>query len=242
MPRRSSLKKGPSSFPREFGGRRRRRRASIGVCEDISESASRPGDDDDDSRPPDHNNDGQKVQQRRRRSISFEDHVTVRQVAPASALAGSADAIWINEAEYEAIRNGIVRIVEAAHGAVDGGGNGGGGGTADDDGSPACTIGRDCTVTTADGLLNDCSRGLERLFAPEIAQLKRVQAVECVLQEQYLQREMGDYDEDVLAKIYKYSTMRSRVEASRRAGEDAREAEEYLEPQRRMMMHRRASM
>jgi hypothetical protein len=214
IPRRSSLK---SYCSEEDQQRRRRmiqrRRASIGVCEEIIQV-----------RLPTH-----EKPVWRRRSIFFHGDVVVHQVTPASSLAGSTDALWINDDEYDEIKDRVLEIVETVHVARRG------------------ARGRKATTTpstpSSSSSSKYCSRGLEKLLSPEIVQLKKMQAVECVMQEQFLQRKMGDYNEEVLAKIYKYSTMRSRLEACKRAGEDAKEAEEYLRPYRTMFPpHRRASI
>jgi hypothetical protein len=208
MPRRSSLK--TSCIGEDQQRRRRmiqRRRASIGACEEIIQVKLHA-----------HNH-----PVTRRRSISFHNDVVVHQVPTASSLAGSADALWINDEEYDEIQNKVLQIVETVRLARDGAAGG--------------------AKASTPSTLKYCSRGLERLLMPEIVQLKKMQAVECVMHEQFLQREMGDYDEEILANIYKYSTMRSQLEACKRAGNDAKEAEEYLRPHRTVFApHRRASM
>jgi len=81
------------------------------------------------------------------------------------------------------------------------------------------------------GVLNGkkyCTRGLEKFMTPEATEVKKHQAWDSVLNEQFLQRKDGEYDEETLANIYKFSTKRSQSEASKRANQDAVAAEAYL--------------
>jgi len=65
-------------------------------------------------------------------------------------------------------------------------------------------------------------------MTPEATEVKKHQAWDSVLNEQFLQRKDGEYDEETLANIYKFSTKRSQSEASKRANQDAAAAEAYL--------------
>jgi hypothetical protein len=86
-----------------------------------------------------------------------------------------------------------------------------------------------------------CMRGLERLMAPEETKVKRHQAWDSIFNEQYLQRREGGFDEDHMANVYKYSTLRSQVAATKRANTDALEVENYMKDTRHSY-HRRMSM
>mmetsp|Transcript_18906 Transcript_18906/g.33310 ORF Transcript_18906/g.33310 Transcript_18906/m.33310 type:complete len:425 (-) Transcript_18906:79-1353(-) len=153
---------------------------------------------------------------RRRRSISFREDVAVQQVTPAVAMVERPDDLWIQEDELAMNAEKILLLLQSVDTAeVDIDKNG------------------DFSVNGK----SYCSRGLEQYFSPELAQMKRLQALQCVMNEQHLQRQVGDYDEETLANIYKYSTLRSQREASLRACRDAEEAESYLHKQ-----SRRASM
>merc|ERR1719148_44175 len=81
------------------------------------------------------------------------------------------------------------------------------------------------------GVLNGkkyCTRGLEKFMTPEATEVKKHQAWDSVLNEQFLQRKDGEFDEESVANIYMYSTKRSRKQAFQRASLDAVASEAYL--------------
>jgi hypothetical protein len=162
----------------------------------------------------------EKEPTKRRRSITFKEDVFIQEVTPAVALAERPDDLWMREDELGMISEKIVLLLDSVST---------GDATIDQNG--------DLSVNGR----SHCSRGLERHLAPDLAEVKRRQAVECVMNEQFLQRQVGDYDENALANIYKYSTLRSQREAFLRASRDAMEAEDYLNSTR-IKCHRRASM
>jgi hypothetical protein len=90
------------------------------------------------------------------------------------------------------------------------------------------------------GPRRDSVRGLERLMDPESTYVKRDVAYAAVFNEQYLQSKEGIVEEDYMARLYKFSTMRSRKDAEIRAKEDSQEVSQYLESTRRRW--RRSSM
>lgn len=53
-------------------------------------------------------------------------------------------------------------------------------------------------------------------MTPERTEVKKRQAWDNVLNEQYLQQQDGEHDEEQLAMMYKHSTTRSQVEAAKR--------------------------
>jgi hypothetical protein len=146
----------------------------------------------------------------RRRSITFDESVSVQQVEPVKSLTDNPEALWFQENEYDFIKMKTKALLNK--------------------------VGLDGTV---DGK-KYCTRGLEKWMTPEITQVKKRQAWDNVLNEQYLQRQDGEFDDEQLALMYKHSTARSQLEASRRAQGDAEEAAGYLKSTRRAF--RRMSM
>jgi hypothetical protein len=159
----------------------------------------------------------------RRRSICFEENVSVQQVIPAASLAEDPKALWLQDSEYDFITTKIMTMVEHVRHS-----------------DAIVTIDPNGDISI-NGTCYD-SRGLEHLLVPEISDLKRTRALDCVLHEQFLQRQVGDYDEDSLANIYKFTTVRSQREATHRAHQDAKVADQYLESTRTKFRHRRTSM
>ena len=210
MPRRSSLKGSSGSSPP-------RRRNSITTRIEVS----LPG------------NGGQKTT--RRRSISFNEKTRVRQVEPTKNLAHDPEKLWFQDHEYDEIRGNIMAQVQAQaminehasttkkkksrlgfkrwsknKGKESSSSSSRKPHSDDEDKEPKTTI-----------------RGLEKLLTPDEMVVKKAQATDCVLNEQFLQRRMGEFDDESIAVIYKYSTKRSSIEAAERAMRDAEEAEEY---------------
>ena len=138
---------------------------------------------------------------RRRRSITFDNDVDVQKIEPIKSLAGKdgSKSLWFQENEYETIKTKTLALLDRV----------------------------DPTSGIIDGK-KYCTRGLEKFMTPEATEVKKHQAWDSVLNEQFLQRKDGEYDEETLANIYKCSTRRSSTEASKRAVEDAVAAEAYL--------------
>lgn len=136
----------------------------------------------------------------RRRSITFDDNVDIKSIEPIRLLSpGGAQSLWYQENEYETIKLKTLALLDR--------------------------------VDHASGVVDGkkyCTRGLEKFMSPEATEVKKHQAWDAVLNEQFLQRKDGEFDEETLANIYKFSTQRSRKEASRRASRDAEASEAYL--------------
>ena len=136
----------------------------------------------------------------RRRSITFDDNVNIESIEPIRLLSpGGAQSLWYQENEYETIKLKTLALLDR--------------------------------VDHASGVVDGkkyCTRGLEKFMSPEATEVKKHQAWDAVLNEQFLQRKDGEFDEETLANIYKFSTQRSRKEASRRASRDAEASEAYL--------------
>jgi len=144
---------------------------------------------------------GQRTPVQRRRSIAFDKEVNVQKVEPVKFLATNGpQSLWFQENEYETIKIKTLALLDRIDHS-----------SGDVDGKKYCT------------------RGLEKFMTPEATEVKKHQAWDSVLNEQYLQRKDGEFDEETLANIYRYSTKRSQSEASQRANVDAEHAEAYLE-------------
>lgn len=148
---------------------------------------------------------------KRRTSLTFSEENTVNPIEPAKNLARSPEDLWFQDHEMQQIRKKVSALI---HMTEDG-----------------------CTPHNGKRY---CMRGLERLVEPELVAVKRNQAWETVFMEQYLQQCEGIVEEDHLANLYKFSTLRSRKDAEIRAMEDAKEVEKYLRAERQM--YRRMSM
>merc|ERR1711865_310201 len=138
---------------------------------------------------------------RRRRSITFDNDVDVQKIEPIKSLAGKdgSKSLWFQENEYESIKTKTLALLDRV----------------------------DPTSGIIDGK-KYCTRGLEKFMTPEATEVKKHQAWDSVLNEQFLQRKDGEYDEETLANIYMYSTKRSRKQAFQRASLDAVASEAYL--------------
>ncbi|KAL3909948.1 MAG: hypothetical protein SGARI_002353, partial [Bacillariaceae sp.] len=139
---------------------------------------------------------------RRRRSITFQENVDVKQVEPVKSLAEEPEKLWFKDNEYDLMRTKIMTMIDHIQMSGDPSG-------IDEHGG-----------ISVNGKTY-CYRGLENYFNPELAHLKTVRARGSVMDEQFLQREEGDFDEETMASIYKLNSMRSQREASQRACQDA---------------------
>lgn len=150
----------------------------------------------------------------RRRSINFDESVKVRKVKPVKSLTKRPEKLWVTDDEMDDIRQQIASIV-AERSRYDE--------THDIDDS--------CSSTEVESV---DIRGLEKLLSPQRTQVKKVQAWDTVLNEQFLQKSEGEFDEEAIAAMYGLSTRRSQREAVRRASKDAEEIAEYLESARQI--------
>lgn len=142
---------------------------------------------------------GHRTPVQRRRSIVFDKEVDVQNIEPVRCLATNGpQSLWFQENEYETIKIKTLALLDR--------------------------------VDHSSGVIDGkkyCTRGLEKFMTPEATEVMKHQAWDSVLNEQFLQRNDGEFDEDSLANIYKYSTKRSQSEASKRANQDAEVAEAY---------------
>jgi len=145
---------------------------------------------------------GRRDPVKRRRSITFDNDVNVQKIEPVQFMAKDGPKeLWFQENEYETIKIKTLALLDRVG----------------DHNSSGVVNGK-----------KYCTRGLEKFMTPEATEVKKHQAWDSVLNEQFLQRKDGEYDEETLANIYKYSTKRSQSEASKRANQDAAAAEAYL--------------
>jgi len=143
---------------------------------------------------------GQSKPVERRLSITFNDNVEIQSIEPIRLLsAGGSQSLWYQENEYETIKLKTLALLDRV----------------------------DHSSGVVDGK-KYCTRGLEKFMSPEASDVKKHQAWDAVLNEQFLQRKDGEFDEETLSNIYMYSTQRSRKEAFRRACLDAEASEAYL--------------
>jgi len=134
------------------------------------------------------------------RSIAFNDKIDVHNIESIRLQApGGSQSLWYQEKEYETIKLKTLALLDRV----------------------------DHTSGVVDGK-KYCTRGLEKFMAPEATEVKKHQAWDSVLNEQFLQRKDGEFDEETLANIYMYSTKRSRMEALKRARLDAEASEAYI--------------
>lgn len=162
------------------------------------------------SLPPSKKGEGRQMI-KRRTSLTFNDETIVTPIEPAKNLARSPEDLWFQDEEMQQIRKKVSALINKT-----------------EDG-----------YTPHNGK-RYCMRGLERMMEPEVVAVKRSQAWDTVFKEQYLQKCEGVFEEDHLANLYTFSTLRSKKDAEARASEDAKEVENYLRDARRM--YRRMSM
>jgi hypothetical protein len=154
---------------------------------------------------------GKRQPVQRRRSITFNEEVKVQSVVPAKLMTEHPEDLWFQEQEYHAIKTKTVALIQRV------------------------------SLDRKVGDKKYCTRGLEKWMEPENLKIKKRLAWDNVLNEQYLQRHDGEFDDEQIALMYKNSTARSQLEAAKRAKQDAEEAQLYLHSARRKM-NRRMSM
>jgi len=137
----------------------------------------------------------------RRRTIRFDSNINILNIDPIRLLATDGPkSMWYQESEYEVIKFKTLALLDR--------------------------------VDHSSGIIDGkkyCTRGLEKFMTPETTEVKKHQAWDSVLNEQFLQRKDGEFDEGTIANIYKYSTNRSKKEALKRAKLDAEASEAYLQ-------------
>jgi hypothetical protein len=159
---------------------------------------------------------GDSESARRRQSISFNEGVNVFIVHPITSLTDKPESLWLQDEEISYIQQQITSLVKDKTRYRD---------------THDC---RDSSVQSGSNDGECCTRGLERMLQPERTKIKRCQAWDTVFNEQYLQRQDGEFDDESIAVMYGHATRRSQREAERRGSKDAEEIESYLRSTRRM--------
>lgn len=205
MPRRSSLK-GSSPYSRN-------RRASIGASTATSTATiiENNNEDEDEVKRITEVQKGKRIIEvqlpgrrgsiARRSSITFNEDVNVRKITPAKTLTkeGTPDSLWFQENEYSKIQKKCRALLQKvdANGVVDG--------------------------------KKYCTRGLERYMTTSAQEREGMKygAWDSVLIEQRLQRREGTFDDESVARLYKYTSVKSVMEATLRANLDAAEVASF---------------
>jgi hypothetical protein len=136
----------------------------------------------------------------RPKSIGFDQRVSVRMIIPAKDLSLDPESLWFQEEELQLIAAKTVALIRHV-------------GRAGDSPSPSKKY---------------CLRGLEKYINPGATQMKRHKARGSVLDEQSLQRQQDIVNPEQLAAMYKLQTLPCRMEACKRASQDARDVAAYL--------------
>ena len=154
---------------------------------------------------------GQDQPVKRRTSISFDEKVKVKSVSPVSQMTDRPEELWFQDDEYDRMKQKSFEIVDRVELGMTGG-------------------------------KKYCTRGLEKLMQKnqEASMIKKYDAWDAVLNEQFSQRESGTFNDVNIANALRFKTMNSQREANLRAQGDADEIEKYVRTTRRMM--RRMSM
>jgi hypothetical protein len=154
---------------------------------------------------------GQRDPVRRRTSISFDHYDEVAEVEPIKDLTDEPEKLWFQPKEYDMIR------------------------------AKACLI---TDLATAGGCDVDdkrlCTRGLEPHIHRDTVLQEQFMAKRSVLVEQAHQRNMGIFDDEVVAKIYQLTSMSSATRASSLAQHDYEVAEKHTRSTRKFL--RRSSV
>lgn len=139
---------------------------------------------------------------RRRTSISFDDSTTeVREVQPLTELTDRPEDLWFQQEEYNLIRE-KARLLT----------------------SIACSSSDDAEQLERKRL---CLRGLESHINAAYVEHEQMLAWKSVFYEQYYQRKDGEYDDEIVARLYEMATLPSRARALERAQGDVKEAEKH---------------
>jgi hypothetical protein len=142
----------------------------------------------------------------KRNSITFNESVYVRNVAPISSLTDEPEALWIQNDEYREMKQKMKRLANLV-----------------DTGS---TGGRNYCVRGLEGLMK--SNAQPRMNTKD-------QAWDSVLDEQCRQEDQEIFDDETLANSYKLTSIGTKMVAAQRAKEDELAIEEYTRSTRLMM-------
>ena len=143
---------------------------------------------------------------KKRTSISFAESTDVKEVQSVSDMVEDSKRLWFQSSEYEGIQEKIFDMVEAAK--------------------------KSHKDKTARPSWVDL-RGLEPVIDRSIAE-SRKEATSSLIDEHKALKKQGRYDEEYLRDVYMFSSVDAQIRAEERAGNDAKEVEEYLKLTRKM--------
>ena len=144
---------------------------------------------------------GRRESIKRRISITFNEDVNVRKIQPVSKVKGAnKEELWFQDQEYSIIKKKTKALIEK----VD-----------------------------ENGIVNGkkyCTRGLEKYMQDPVERVQgKYDAWDSVLEEQELQRKTNNYHEsdENIARLYKYTSTMSIIQATQRATYDAEEVASF---------------
>merc|ERR1711957_302553 len=144
---------------------------------------------------------GRRESIKRRISITFNEDVNVRKIQPVSKVKGAnKEELWFQDQEYSIIKKKTKALIEK----VD-----------------------------ENGIVNGkkyCTRGLEKYMQDPVERVQgKYDAWDSVLEEQELQRKTNNYHEsdENIARLYKYTSTMSIIQATQRAAYDAEEVASF---------------
>eukprot|EP00934_Nitzschia_sp_Nitz4_P007488 Nitzschia sp. Nitz4//scaffold4_size323378//290485//291216//NITZ4_000712-RA/size323378-processed-gene-0.312-mRNA-1//1//CDS//3329553555//7478//frame0 len=143
---------------------------------------------------------GHRKPVRRRTSISFEGEVQVKEVRPVGELTDQPERLWFQAEEYNVIREKAIFVTELA------------------------STGADKLLASEKKL---CTRGLESHIDKDSVDMEQYIAWRSVFEEQFYQRQDGQFDDEAVAKMYEMASLPSRLRALERAQGDVKDAERH---------------
>lgn len=154
---------------------------------------------------------------KRRTSISFEENENqTKEVKPILNMVDNPNQIWFQKEDYATIKQDIDLLLKNN--------------SQNEENSFKKSAKEESTTSesiASELQVSECTRGLEPLL-DESMQEARIQANTSVLEEYSMQRNRGEYNEDILRQIYSFYTIDSHVEATHRADLDQQEIQNYL--------------
>lgn len=142
---------------------------------------------------------------RKQRSISFCNDVKVRSVNSFTDMDGLSDELWFKDEDYEGMVKSSMEIVDKVKESEEM---------------------KDTSEHEED------ARGLEKFIEADQVLENKYWAWDTVLDEQETQREMGYWNDDMIAEAYQSSTADAAKAAAERAKRDQKDIDEYLQSAR----------
>lgn len=141
----------------------------------------------------------------KRRSITFSDDDTVHSFTSKNQDDDVTRQLWFRQGEYRHIENNIRKIVQDSRYSKE----------------------RPTWLDTE-------TRGLEGALDATIGE-ERHNVIQSVLEDQKQQKEMGVFDEEMIASTYQYNSMDAQLMAADRGKKDEEEVQDYLENTKRII-------